>query len=222
VEGDTLIAAEDLTVGASRTGGVSDAFSSSSRSTSAASATSSSPAVLLHIRGDILHLMALSARLIKEARAAAGLTQAELARRAGTSQPTIAAYEAGDKIPNVDTLQRLLRAAGTNLTTSRPRRSPRTHRLRRLLSERREEILKLAAHHHAGNVRVFGSVARGEETDRSDLDLLVDMEPGRSLLDQVRLRRAMSELLGVDVDVVTSGGLLPRDRSTILDEAVPL
>ena len=105
---------------------------------------------------------------------------------------------------------------------SRPRRSPRTHRLRHLLSERREEILKLAAHHHAGNVRVFGSVARGQETDRSDIDLLVDMEPGRSLLDQVRLRRAMSELLGVDVDVVTSGGLLPRDRSTILDEAVLL
>ena len=166
--------------------------------------------------------MALSARLIREARAAAGLTQAELARRAGTSQPTIAAYEAGGKVPNVDTLERLLRAAGTSLTTSRPRRSQRTDRLRHLLSERREEILELAAHHHAGNVRVFGSVARGEEADRSDLDLLVDMEPGRSLLDQVRLRRAMSELLGVDVDVVTSGGLLPRDRSTILDEAVPL
>lgn len=166
--------------------------------------------------------MALSARLIKEARAAAGLTQAELARRAGTSQPTIAAYEAGDKIPNGDTLERLLRAAGTSLTTSRPRPSQPTDRLRRLLSKRREEILEVAAHHHAGNVRVFGSVTRGEETDRSDLDLLVDMEPGRSLLDQVRLRRAMSELLGVDVDVVTSGGLLPRDRSTILDEAVPL
>ena len=166
--------------------------------------------------------MTLSAQLIKEARAAAGLTQAELARRAGTSQPTVAAYEAGDKIPNVATLERLLRTAGTNLTTSRHRGTQRTDRLRRLLSERRDEVLEVAAQHHAGNVRVFGSVARGEETEGSDIDLLVDMEPGRSLLDQVRLRRAMSELLGVDVDVVTSGGLLPRDRSTILDEAVPL
>lgn len=165
--------------------------------------------------------MVLSARLIKESRAAAGLTQAELAERAGTSQPTIAAYEAGDKIPNVATLERVLRAAGTNLTTSRSRGTRHADRLRRLLSERRDEMLETAARHHARNVRVFGSVARGEETDASDIDLLVDMDPGRSLLDQVRLRRAMSELLGVEVDVVTTGGLLQRDRS-ILDDAVPL
>ena len=166
--------------------------------------------------------MILSARLIKEARATAGLTQAELARRAGTSQPTIAAYESGDKIPNSATLERLLGAAGTNLTASRARGTKRTDRLRRLLRERRDEILEVAAYHHAGNVRVFGSVARGEEIEGSDIDLLVDMEPGRSLLDQVRLRRAMSQLLGVDVDVITSGGLLERDRRTILQEAVPI
>ena len=78
------------------------------------------------------------------------------------------------------------------------------------------------AAHHGGNVRVFGSVARGEESDRSDVDLLVDMKPGGSLLDQARLRRALSELLGVAVDVVTAGGLMPRDRGTILQDAVPL
>lgn len=165
--------------------------------------------------------MTLSARLIKEARTAAGLTQVELARRAGTSQPTIAAYESGDKIPNVATLERLLGAAGASLTTNHPQRMQRTARFRRLLSERRKEILEVAATHHASNVRVFGSVARGEETGRSDIDLLVDMEPGRSLLDQVRLRRAMTELLGVDVDVITTGGLLQRDRS-IFEEAVPI
>jgi len=91
-----------------------------------------------------------------------------------------------------------------------------------LLHERREEILEAAAAQHAGNVRVFGSVARGEETGGSDIDLMVDMEPGRSLLDQVRLRRALSQLLEVQVDVVTSGGLLERDRSTILEEAIPI
>jgi predicted nucleotidyltransferase len=69
---------------------------------------------------------------------------------------------------------------------------------------------------------VFGSVARGEETEASDVDLLVDTDPGRSLLDQVRLRRELGELLGVDVDVVTTGGLLERDGNTILGEAVPL
>jgi len=164
--------------------------------------------------------MVLSAKLIKEARVAAGLTQAELARRAGTSQPTVAAYEAGGKVPTVATLERLLRAAGARLDAHRE--PPRAPQLRRLLRDRRQEILALAAEHRASNVRVFGSVARGEETRASDIDLLVDMEPRSSLLDQARLRRTLSELLGVDVDVVTSGGLLERDRDVILDEAVPL
>lgn len=165
--------------------------------------------------------MTISARLIKEARTAAGLTQAELARRAGTSQPTVAAYESGDKIPNVATLDRLLRATGASLAADLPRPMQPTGRLGRLLRERRDQILEVAANHHAGNVRVFGSVARGEEDEGSDIDLLVDMEPGRSLLDQVRLRRAIGELLGLDVDVVTSGGLLERDAS-LLEEALPI
>ena len=166
--------------------------------------------------------MTLAARLIKEARAAAGLTQAELARRAGTSQPTIAVYEAGDKVPNVSTLERVLGVTGTTLTASRSRAARPSGRLRLLLEQRRDEILELAARHHARNVRVFGSVARGEETETSDVDLLVDMDPGRSLLDQVRLRRALAELLVVEVDVVTTGGLLERDEGTILGEVVPL
>jgi len=166
--------------------------------------------------------MNLAARLIKEARVAARLTQAELARRAGTSQPTIAAYEAGDKIPNASTLERVLGATGTTLTAIRSETSRPSGRLRRLLEERRDEIVELAARHHARNLRVFGSVARGEETDASDVDLLVDMDPGRSLLDQVRLRRELGQLLAVDVDVVTTGGLLERDEATILREAVPL
>ena len=166
--------------------------------------------------------MRLAARLIKEARSAAGLTQAQLAERAGTSQPTIAAYEAGDKVPNVSTLERVLRATGTTLVASRSPSARPSGRLRRLLEQRREEIVELAARHHARNIRVFGSVARGEETNASDVDLLVDMDPGRSLLDQVRLRRELAELLGVEVDVVTTGGLLERDEGSILGEAVPL
>lgn len=166
--------------------------------------------------------MTLSARLIREARVAAGLTQSELARRAGTSQPTVAAYEAGDKVPTVATMERLLDVAGVRLTSSPSLGGRRTSSLRRLLRARRREILELATKHHARNVRVFGSVARGEETGRSDIDLLVDMEPGRSLLDQVRLRRELSELLGVSVDLLTSGGLQKRDHTTILREAVPI
>jgi uncharacterized protein len=156
--------------------------------------------------------MTSTARLIKEARTTAGLTQAALARRAGTSQPTVAAYESGEKVPNADTLERLLRAAGRSISSEPSAAGPRTESLRDLLGRRRAEVIRIAAAHHATNVRVFGSVARGEETDRSDVDLLVDMEAGRSLLEQVRLRRALSELLGIELDLVTSGGLLERDH----------
>jgi predicted nucleotidyltransferase/DNA-binding XRE family transcriptional regulator len=166
--------------------------------------------------------MTVAARLIKEARLAAGFTQAELAARAGTSQPTIAAYEAGDKVPNVSTLERILAATGTTLTASRSDVPRRITRLRELLDRRRDDIVAVATRHHARNVRVFGSVARGEAREGSDLDLLVDMEPGTSLLEQVRLRREMSELLGIEVDVVSTGGLLDRDEGTILAEAIPL
>ncbi|MGH9246740.1 MAG: nucleotidyltransferase family protein [Acidimicrobiales bacterium] len=89
------------------------------------------------------------------------------------------------------------------------------------LRRRRREIVDLARRRGAGRVHVFGSVARGETTAGSDVDLLVDFEPGRSLLDQVHLIDELSHLLGTRVDVVARGGLLPRDRH-ILAEAVPL
>lgn len=160
--------------------------------------------------------------LIRRARREAGLTQAELARRAATSQSAVAAYESGTKTPTVETLERLLRAAGQRLRSGpSPTRKARSTRLARTLRQYRSTILTIAREHHASNVRVFGSVARGEESSVSDIDLLVDMHPGSSLLDQVRLRRALIQLLGAEVDVVSSSGLLPRD-SAILDEAVPL
>lgn len=91
-----------------------------------------------------------------------------------------------------------------------------------LLRQKREEILRIAAARGARNVRVFGSVARGEADDRSDVDILVDMEPGRSLLDLGGLWRELNELLGVKVDVVTANGLRDRIRDHVLKEAVPL
>jgi len=166
--------------------------------------------------------MAAGADLIRRARREAGLTQAELARRAATSQSAVAAYESGAKTPTVETLERLLRAAGQRLESGpSPTRKTRSTRLARELHQHRSAILKVAREHHASNVRVFGSVARGQATSSSDIDLLVDMDPGSSLLDQVRLRRALVQLLGTEVDVVSSSGLLPHD-SPILDEAVPL
>jgi predicted nucleotidyltransferase len=91
-----------------------------------------------------------------------------------------------------------------------------------LLKGKREQILKIAAKHGARNVRVFGSVARGEADGRSDVDCLVEMEPGRSLLDMGGLLMELRELLGRDVDVVTERGLKPRIRARVLREAVAL
>src|SRR4030066_8381 len=92
----------------------------------------------------------------------------------------------------------------------------------RILREKREDILRIAAKHGARNVRVFGSVARGEADEISDLDLLVEMEPGRSLLDHAALWVELREVLGVEVDVVSERGIKPRIRDRILGEAVPL
>ena len=91
-----------------------------------------------------------------------------------------------------------------------------------LLKERREEILAVATRHGAHNVRVFGSVARGEADEHSDVDFLVDMEPGRSLFDMGGLLMDLQELLGRGVDVVTERGLKPRIRERVLREAVRL
>ena len=90
------------------------------------------------------------------------------------------------------------------------------------LRKQRETILRLAAVHGASNVRVFGSVARGEADDAGDIDLLVDMEPGRSLLDLGGLLMDLEQLFGRRVDVVTERGLRTRIRDRVLEETVPL
>jgi predicted nucleotidyltransferase len=97
-----------------------------------------------------------------------------------------------------------------------------TTSVRDRLRQRRTEILKLAADHGARNVRIIGSVARGDSDPDSDLDLLVDLEPGRSLLDHAALMLDLEAALGCKVDVATEKGLRPRVRDRVLREAVPL
>jgi predicted nucleotidyltransferase len=94
--------------------------------------------------------------------------------------------------------------------------------IEQLRTQRREEILRLAATRGARNVRVFGSVARGDSDERSDIDFLVDLEPGRSLLDLGGLNLDLERLLGSSVDVVSSRGLRDRVRERVLREAVAL
>ena len=91
-----------------------------------------------------------------------------------------------------------------------------------ILRSRREDILKIAAKHGACNVRIFGSVARGEAGENSDIDLLVELEPGRSLLDLDKLVVELEDLLNRKVDVVTEQGLYWLLRRRVLKEARPL
>jgi predicted nucleotidyltransferase len=94
--------------------------------------------------------------------------------------------------------------------------------LEALLKAKRDEMLQVCAKYGARNVRVFGSVARGEADEQSDIDLLVEFEPNRSLLDHAGLWVELQELLGVKVDVVSERGLKPRIRQRVLQEAIPL
>lgn len=90
------------------------------------------------------------------------------------------------------------------------------------LQAKREEILALAAQHGAYNVRLFGSVARGEAGPKSDVDILIDLESGRSLLDQIAFGQDLGDLLGCKVDVVTEKALHWYIKDKILQEAVPI
>jgi hypothetical protein len=89
-----------------------------------------------------------------------------------------------------------------------------------ILKDKRDEILRLAAQHGASNVRVFGSVARGDADEKSDVDFLVDLEDGRNLLDLGGLLMDLRDLLGREVDVVTPDGLRARLRERVLREAI--
>ena len=91
-----------------------------------------------------------------------------------------------------------------------------------LLNANRDEILRLAGQHGARNVRLFGSVARGETTADSDLDILVDFESGRSLLDRIALIQDLEDLLGIEVDVVTERSVHRELQADIVQNAQPL
>jgi len=88
-----------------------------------------------------------------------------------------------------------------------------------LVLDKRNEIVQIARRHGASNIRVFGSVARSEADENSDIDFLVDLERGRSLLDLGGLLMDLQTLLGRPVDVVTEKGLRPRIRERVLREA---
>jgi predicted nucleotidyltransferase len=139
----------------------------------------------------------------------------------------VARYETGATSPTVRTLERLLRAAGRELKLAGLPASdaglPPPGRVAALLREHSAEIRAAAEAVGAGNVRVFGSVARGEETPESDVDLLVDFPAGeRGLFPLLRLADEMEEIVGRPVDVVAVELMAAPVRERALAEAVPL
>jgi predicted nucleotidyltransferase/DNA-binding XRE family transcriptional regulator len=155
--------------------------------------------------------MADPAMTIIEARRAAGLTQAELARRSHTSQPAVHRYESGRVKPRPATLRRLLDAC--RRVGRRPSEALRAHR---------GEVLTFARELGASKVLVFGSVARGEDDGDSDVDLLIDIPPTHGLFAMARFQRELSDLLGVAVDLGGIDDLRPSIRETVMAEARPL
>jgi uncharacterized protein len=94
--------------------------------------------------------------------------------------------------------------------------------IEKLLKDKHKEILEIVAQHGACNAKVFGSTVRGQAGPDSDLDLLVKLDPGRSLLDLIAIKQDMEDLLHCDVDVVTEAAISPYIREQVLREAVSL
>lgn len=167
-----------------------------------------------------------AANVIRRARQTAGITQAELARRSGVAQPTISAYERGEHEPSFRTLQQLLACTGFTLQIAktkqlRSRRLPSTP-LGSKIHHKRHELIDAGKRLGATNLRLFGSVARGDDGVDSDIDILVDLAPTVSLLGLGELEETFSRILERDVEVVPASGLKSGLRGQVLEEAIPL
>ena len=161
---------------------------------------------------------------MRQARTRAGLSQAELAARAGVTQSVISIYESGGRQPALPTLAALIEATGFDLDVRLRRR-----RLDRLtgpigtrLRARRAEVLRVA---HAAGIAirgVFGSVARGEERLDSDVDLLVDLPSGIGIFGVARVAERLEQILDAPVELIPAADLKPAVRRAALAEMVPL
>lgn len=164
--------------------------------------------------------------VLRSARKRAGLSQIELASRAGITQSVISAYESGRRQPSVPTLAALVEAAGYELEVSVREPGGDLSRLtgpvgRRVL-EHRAELIAAAAAHGVANLRVFGSVTRGEDRPDSDVDLLADIPPGMGLFGLGRVAEALERILGAHVDLVPAGQLKPSIQKRVKRDLVTL
>ncbi|MBT1679645.1 helix-turn-helix domain-containing protein [Curtobacterium aurantiacum] len=158
-----------------------------------------------------------AALLIRDARERAELTQVQLARRAGVTQSVISTYENGRREPSLAALQRMLRAAGFTTTIDlQPVQEPPP--LRDRVAGHRQDLVAIVERFGGRNPRLFGSVARGEDGPGSDVDLMIDVDPGLGIFALMRIQDAAERLLDVRVDVVDAAGM----SDAVVRTAVPL
>jgi predicted nucleotidyltransferase/DNA-binding XRE family transcriptional regulator len=164
--------------------------------------------------------------LLRQARKQAGLSQMELAMRAGVTQSVISAYESGHRQPAIPALAALIDAAGYELVMDLRRHPRRLGRLSgpvgRRVRRHRHDLIAAAAAHGVRNLRVFGSVSRGEDRPDSDVDLLADLPPGLSLIGLGRVEADLEAILGSHVDLIPAEDLKPGTRERVERDLVAL
>ena len=163
--------------------------------------------------------------ILRGARKRVGLSQAELAKRAGVTQSVVSAYESGARQPSLPTLARLVEATGLALEVDLSPDPVARHRagpLARSVDEHRGEILDILGRYRLGNPRLFGSVASGSERPGSDIDILVDVPAGTGLLSLARCQAELEALLGAPVDIVPASALKRGLADDVAAEAVAL
>ena len=164
--------------------------------------------------------------MLRDARRRAGLTQQQLAARAGVTQSVISAYESGHRQPALTTLAALIAASGFDLDVRLRRRPVPLQRLTgpigRRVRRHRKELTDAAAASGIKHLQVFGSVARGEDRPDSDVDLLADIPEGIGLVALGRLTAELERILRTHVDLVPAGALKPDVAARIESELLTL
>ena len=168
-----------------------------------------------------------AAALLRDARRRAGLTQVQLASSAGVTQSVISAYESGRRQPSLPVLRELIAATGHDMQvqlvpTAAAQPQPLSGPLGRRVRRHRAAIERIAGSYGATNIRVFGSVARGDDRADSDIDLLIDLPVGTGLFTLGRLRRDLERLLRARVDVIPDEGLPVGARVNVESDVVAL
>ena len=165
-------------------------------------------------------------RLLREARKRAGLSQTDLAGRAGVTQSVISAYESGHRQPAIPTLTALIEATGHELVLSLQQEPQQLSRLSgpvgRRVRRNRHELVAAAAAHGITGLHVFGSVARGDDRPDSDVDLLANLPPSLGLFGLGRVEAELEDILNARVDLAPTGSLKPQVRERVEQELIPL